>query len=154
MRVITWPGFSNRFIDGHIGGGHKRYYTLEEHVQWFLQWLDTLAHERHQRYLRQHHGDDTRMVRPRFILLGHSIGAWLCVQALARRPAAGEPRLYDIDHAALLTPFVRRDIPLPIVAAFRVLFALRPIVKLLIWFAAILPRSVKFALLKLATGMI
>jgi pimeloyl-ACP methyl ester carboxylesterase len=166
VRVITWPAFSSRLIDAHVASGHKRYYTLEEHVSWFLSWLDTLAHEHYHRYALattsnnesiHTHSSNTNnnhtQQRPHYILLGHSIGAWLCVSALSRRPSQGAgPRLYDIDHAALLTPFVRRDISLPIVTAFRVLFMLRPLVKLLVCLAGVLPRSLKLALLKLFTG--
>lgn len=148
--MFTWPGFSNRLIDSHIAAGHKRYYTLEEHVRYFLHWLDTLAMEYHQSQVRN---NSRAVIRPRYVLLGHSIGAWLCVQALARRPSVGDNRLYDIDHASLLTPFVRRDIAMPVVAAFRLLFLLRPIVKLLVLFSAVLPRSVKHGLIKLFTGI-
>jgi hypothetical protein len=52
----------------------------------------------------------------------------------------------------LLTPFIRRDIWLPTVAAFRLLFLLRPLVRLIVFGLSIVPKPIKIALLKLFTG--
>jgi hypothetical protein len=82
---LTWAGFSNQFVARNVAAGHKLYYTLEEQVQFFIQWLDDLVNDRLRQLTHVHQNgrqDSTiqRVRRPQFILLGHSIGAWLCVQ--------------------------------------------------------------------------
>lgn len=143
VRLLSFPRYSDEALalelatEGGSAAAHKAFHTLEDHIAFFAAYLEDVISRRRSQ----------RQRAPRFFVAAHSIGAHITLHAMARRPDLG------IAHAVLCMPFIRFDLSFVENLAYRAIFVVLPLMRLLLKLLRFVPRRVLFFLLRAFGGL-